>query len=148
MSPQIIFTAHEHKALHISLDTASDQLSDIWKLPPHKTPLYQLRLDMGDVHEIQIPTCSYRMGTSNMGYGLAYIGNKQIIRSNVNIKHMNNYKFYFSDTQEKILDFTILWSPDRFSKLLIYPCIILFSFLFLLCSICYRSRVNYTRVPI
>lgn len=60
--------------MHLSLDTATDQLSDTWILPPRETPLYQLRLDMGDVHELQIPTCSYRMGTPNMGYGLAYIG--------------------------------------------------------------------------
>ena len=78
MSPQIIFTAHEHKAMHMSLDTATDQLSEIWVLPPHETPLYQLRLDMGDIHELQIPTCSYRMGTPNMGYGLAYIGKVSI----------------------------------------------------------------------
>ena len=75
LSPQIIFTAHDHKAMHLSLDTATDQLSDTWILPPNETPLYQLRLDMGDVHELQIPTCSYRMGTRHMGYGLAYIGN-------------------------------------------------------------------------
>ncbi|OXU20292.1 hypothetical protein TSAR_013928 [Trichomalopsis sarcophagae] len=97
LSPQIIFTAHEHKAMHMSLDTATDQLSEIWILPPHKTPLYQLRLDMGDIHEIQIPTCSYRMGTPNMGYGLAYI-----------------------DTQEKTLDFTILWLPERFYQIWLY----------------------------
>jgi len=74
LSPQVIFTAHEHKAMHISLDTATDQLSDIWVLPPYETPLYQLRMDVGDIHEVLIPTCSYRMGTLHMGYGLAYIG--------------------------------------------------------------------------
>ena len=61
--------------MHTSLDTATDQLSEIQLLPPYEVSLYQLRLDMGDVHEIQIPTCSYRMGTRYMGYGLAYIGN-------------------------------------------------------------------------
>lgn len=74
LSPQVIFTAHEHKAMHVSLDTATDQLSEIGILPPHETPLYQLRMDVGDIHEVQIPTCSYRMGTPHMGYGLAYIG--------------------------------------------------------------------------
>lgn len=74
LSPQVIFTAHEHKAMHVSLDTATDQLSEIWILSPHETPLYQLRMDVGDIHEVQIPTCSYRMGTPHMGYGLAYIG--------------------------------------------------------------------------
>ncbi|XP_043274366.1 uncharacterized protein Mppe isoform X2 [Venturia canescens] len=80
LSPQVIFTAHDHKAKHLSLDTATDQLSDTWILPPRETLLYQLRLDMGDVHELQIPTCSYRMGTPHMGYGLAYIAMPHIRR--------------------------------------------------------------------
>jgi len=79
LSPQVIFTAHEHKAMHISLDTATDQLSDVWILSPYETPLYQLRMDVGDIHEVQIPTCSYRMGTPHMGYGLAYIGTDQYV---------------------------------------------------------------------
>lgn len=78
LSPQVIFSAHEHKAMHISLDTATDQLSDIWILPPYETPLYQLRMDVGDIHEVLIPTCSYRMGTLHMGYGLAYIGRQRV----------------------------------------------------------------------
>ncbi|XP_058788617.1 uncharacterized protein LOC131662744 [Phymastichus coffea] len=129
LSPQIIFTAHEHKAMHMSLDTATDQLSEIWILPPHQTQLYQLRLDMGDIHELQIPTCSYRMGTHHMGFGLAYI-----------------------DTQEKTLDFTVLWLPDRFNQLWIYVWglgaslfIIVF---FILCGICTNTHyVAYGRMP-
>lgn len=69
--------------MHMSLDTATDQLSEVWVLPPRESPLYQLRLDMGDIHELQIPTCSYRMGTFNIGYGLAYIGNECIICNEV-----------------------------------------------------------------
>lgn len=64
--------------MHISLDTATDQLSEIWVLPPYETPLYQLRMDVGDIHELQIPTCSYRMGTPHTGYGLVYIGRENI----------------------------------------------------------------------
>lgn len=60
--------------MHLSLDTTIDQLSDIRALSPHNPQLYRLRLDMGDIHELQIPSCSYRMGTRFMGYGLAYIG--------------------------------------------------------------------------
>ncbi|XP_014223873.1 cell division control protein 1 [Trichogramma pretiosum] len=129
LSPQIIFTAHDHKAMHMSLDTATDQLSDVWVLPPHQTPLYQLRLDMGDVHELQIPTCSYRMGTKNMGYGLAYI-----------------------DTQEKTLDFTILWLPDRFKQLWLYlyslAAALLISLVFIIFCTCTNSNATYSRVPI
>nr|XP_050848831.1 metallophosphoesterase 1 isoform X3 [Vespula vulgaris] len=128
LSPQIIFTAHEHKALHISLDTATDQLSEVWILPPHETPLYQLRMDVGDIHEVQIPTCSYRMGVRNMGYGIAYI-----------------------DTQEKIVEFTILWLPNRFLQLKIYIFIIILVILLLLCSCictcCSKTYTTYNRIP-
>ncbi|XP_035731788.1 uncharacterized protein LOC118445872 isoform X2 [Vespa mandarinia] len=128
LSPQIIFTAHEHKALHISLDTATDQLSEVWILPPHETPLYQLRMDVGDIHEVQIPTCSYRMGAQNMGYGIAYI-----------------------DTQEKIVEFTILWLPNRFLQLKTYIFIIIVMVLLLLCSCicshCSKTYTTYNRIP-
>lgn len=128
LSPQVIFTAHEHKAMHISLDTATDQLSEIWVLPPQEAPLYQLRMDVGDVHEVQIPTCSYRMGTPHTGYGLAYI-----------------------DTQDKIIDFTILWLPGRFSQLGIYLFIGLLvlavSFCTWLSGTCLKSHGTYNRMP-
>ncbi|XP_015177867.1 PREDICTED: uncharacterized protein LOC107067143 [Polistes dominula] len=128
LSPQIIFTAHEHKALHISLDTMTDQLSEIWVLPPDETPLYQLRMDVGDIHEVQIPTCSYRMGTRNMGYGIAYI-----------------------DTQEKIVQFTILWLPNRLLQLKTYIFIIILMILFLMCSCicscCFKTHTTYNRIP-
>lgn len=128
LSPQVIFTAHEHKAMHISLDTATDQLSEIWILPPYETPLYQLRMDVGDVHEIQIPTCSYRMGTPHTGYGLAYI-----------------------DTQEKTVEFTILWLPGRFSQLWAYLFVGLFVLAVTLCTYlsgyCMKSHTAYNRMP-
>ncbi|XP_015110714.1 metallophosphoesterase 1 homolog isoform X1 [Diachasma alloeum] len=129
LSPQVIFTAHEHKAMHLSLDTTIDELSDIWILPPHETPLYQLRLDMGDIHELQIPTCSYRMGTSNMGYGLAYI-----------------------DTRDKSVDFTILWLPERFPKLKgylwIFSIVMIFIMSSFICNCCvWSTHVAYSHLP-
>lgn len=127
LSPQIIFTAHEHKAMHISFDTATDQLSEIWILPPNETPFYQLRMDVGDIHEVQIPTCSYRMGTPHMGYGLAYI-----------------------DTQEKTLEFTILWLPGRFPQLCVYLFVGLLILAFSICmcisSCCVKSHAAYSRM--
>lgn len=128
LSPQVIFTAHEHKAMQISLDTATDQLSDVWILSPYETLLYQLRMDVGDIHEIQIPTCSYRMGTPHMGYGLAYI-----------------------DTQEKTVEFTILWLPDRFPLLRAYIFIgilvVILAICFFVSGCCVKSYATYNRLP-
>lgn len=129
LSPQVIFTAHEHKAMHVSLDTATDQLSEFWFLSPrHETLLYQLRMDVGDIHEIQIPTCSYRMGTPYMGYGLAYI-----------------------DTREKTVEFTILWLPGRFQQLHFYIYVMLLIIVLATCSYvlgrCRKSYATYMRIP-
>lgn len=74
LSPQLMFTAHEHKALHLSFDSTIDQLSVVWAFPPHENQFYNFRMELNDIHEIQVPTCSYRMGTRSMGYGLAHIG--------------------------------------------------------------------------
>ncbi|KAL0113815.1 hypothetical protein PUN28_011270 [Cardiocondyla obscurior] len=128
LSPQIIFSAHDHKAMHISLDTATDQLSDVWVLPPYETPLYQLRMDVGDIHEVQIPTCSYRMGMLHMGYGLAYI-----------------------DTQEKTVEFTILWLPNRFLQLYAYIFVVILIIVLAICifvsGCCVKSYATYNRIP-
>ncbi|XP_044013738.1 uncharacterized protein LOC122856030 [Aphidius gifuensis] len=120
LSPQIIFTAHEHKAMHLIIDTTIDQFGKSRIFKTHDNSIYQLRFDMGDIHEIQIPSCSYRMGSiDNMGYGLAYI-----------------------DTRDKSVDFTILWLPSRFPKLKGYLwiiAIILFSFVAILVCNCFAS---------
>lgn len=127
LSPQIIFTAHEHKAMHISLDPVTDQLSDIWVLSPYETLVHSLRMDVGDIHELQIPTCSYRMGTPHTGYGLVYI-----------------------DTQEKMINFTILWLPGRFPQLWIYVFVGIFILAFSVCtcisSYCVKGRAAYSRM--
>ncbi|XP_066603955.1 metallophosphoesterase 1 homolog [Prorops nasuta] len=127
LSPQIIFTAHEHKAMHISFDTVTDQVSEIWILPPNETPLYQLRLDVGDIHELQIPTCSYRMGVPYMGFGLVYI-----------------------DTQEKTAEFTILWLPNRFPQLLIYLIVSILTIVLIICiclsSCCSNRNAGYNLI--
>lgn len=39
----------------------------------HHEAYTRYHLDKGDVHEITVPTCSYRMGKRNMGIGTAVI---------------------------------------------------------------------------
>lgn len=80
LSAQVIFTAHDHRARRVTFDVTSEQLSEIRPFPksPKYPTFYQLRLDMDEVHEFQVPTCSYRMGTADMGYGFALIGKKSI----------------------------------------------------------------------
>ncbi|XP_008551437.1 metallophosphoesterase 1 homolog [Microplitis demolitor] len=129
LSPQLMFTAHEHKALHLSFDSTIDQLSVVWAFPPHENQFYNFRMELNDIHEIQVPTCSYRMGTRSMGYGLAHI-----------------------DTQDKSLEFTVLWLPERFPKLLGYLLVVTIIIVLvkctLICSCCTSpNHVAYSPIP-
>ncbi|XP_035208035.1 uncharacterized protein C630.12-like isoform X2 [Stegodyphus dumicola] len=71
------------------------------------------------VHEIVVPTCSYRMGTSQMGYGALEIN-------------------AFGE-----VSYAVLWLPSRFRQLLIYLIVIILIFLLCLISVlkpCLRLR--------
>ena len=44
-------------------------------MPMKSDVVYTFNLnDPNELHEIVVPTCSYRMGVPNMGYGAAVIG--------------------------------------------------------------------------
>jgi hypothetical protein len=72
--PHAIFAAHDHKSVHISADkdTGEERLAEM--LLPSAGPVWQYQLNAGLVHEFMVPTCSYRMGAVDMGYGAAIIG--------------------------------------------------------------------------
>ncbi|KAJ8683185.1 hypothetical protein QAD02_018977 [Eretmocerus hayati] len=119
LSPKIIFTAHDHKGSYSHMHSANHVVSPSESIVDEKF-LMQLKLDPEIVHELQIPTCSYRMGTLKMGYGLAHI-----------------------DTAGGTFDFTILWLPNRFFQLLFY--LIEFSLVsFFLAWTVYSSRNHRT----
>lgn len=127
--------------MHLSIDTTIDQFGKSRIFKTHDNSIYQLRFDMGDIHEIQIPSCSYRMGSiDNMGYGLAYIG--IFYSSSYSYYLQYNYVNIILDTRDKSVDFTILWLPSRFPKLKGYLwiiSIILFSFVSILVCNCFAS---------
>lgn len=83
-----------------------------------------------------------------------FLNNKNSIYS---ISHVTKHKQFmkhmsFTDTQEKTLDFTILWLPDRFYQLWLYLYVLgaaaFFSAIFIVCSICTNNHIAYSRVPI
>lgn len=71
--PHLIFSGHSHRSQHyITYE------NDLWKSKHTKIPFEDnkskvLQFQKGLIHEIIVPTCSYRMGVDNMGYGAAYI---------------------------------------------------------------------------
>jgi hypothetical protein len=70
LQPHLILSAHDHRASHTS--SARDGkygVSGILQEP------LRLRLtNMASMHELMLPTCSYRMGVPNMGYGALTLG--------------------------------------------------------------------------
>lgn len=99
--PHVMFTAHDHKSLHVSADkdTGEERLAEM--LPPGAGPIWQYQLNAGLVHEFIVPTCSYRMGTLDMGYGAAVI-----------------------DGNTDTMLYAVLWLPSRFTQLFMYVIIL------------------------
>ncbi|GLV45658.1 Metallophosphoesterase [Carabus blaptoides fortunei] len=95
LKPRLIFSAHEHKSKLVQTNHLQ-QHRKIIDLSAHDNKIYEYQLTKNDIHEIIIPTCSYRMGTRNVGYG--------------------GGKIEYDDTMQ----YTVFWSPNRFAYLHIY----------------------------
>ncbi|GLG96496.1 Metallophosphoesterase 1 homolog [Gryllus bimaculatus] len=94
LRPQIIFSAHDHKSLHTSIETDLKRYEQfVEMLLPSGGPMWQFQLSKTVIHEIMVPTCSYRMGVADVGYGVALIDNSGS------------------------MTYTVLWLPSRFSQL-------------------------------
>lgn len=76
MQPHVLFTAHEHKAMIINTDAMLRQDRQIIPINPDNNNVFTFSLGASDMYEILVPTCSYRMGTSKIGFGFAVIGKK------------------------------------------------------------------------
>lgn len=74
MQPHLLFTAHEHKSMIISTDAIQRGDRHIVPVTPNDNKIHTNTLGAINMFEIIVPTCSYRMGVSKIGYGLAVIG--------------------------------------------------------------------------
>ena len=72
LKPHVIFSAHDHRAaLAVSpLDQSRFDLSASFE----KTSQFRKRLTYDETVEVIWPTCSYRMGVRQAGYGFASLG--------------------------------------------------------------------------
>lgn len=84
LQPHLLFTAHEHKAMIINTDALLRQDRHVIPIRPDNNGVYSYTLGALDMYEILVPTCSYRMGTSKIGYGFAIVGKQ---------KHLLNYGY-------------------------------------------------------
>lgn len=101
--PNLILSGHWHEAFHYVCETCLSSNEDINHWPVHIRDLRNLRgftevdfTNLLAVNEVMVPTCSYRMGTTTMGYGVA------IFR------------------RSGSMQYTILWLPSRYQQLYVY----------------------------
>ncbi|XP_059058173.1 metallophosphoesterase 1 homolog isoform X1 [Achroia grisella] len=128
--PNIYFCAHDHESKYVQQKKDLTQRSSHQMLAGNfvlRVPFYE-----DSLYEIFVPTCSYRMGTGKIGYGVA------IIESN---------------NQE--MKYTVLWSPKRFPYLFFYAGIVivlvLYSFIFFSARLAHKrlkSVIKSDKVPL
>ncbi|XP_055696375.1 uncharacterized protein LOC129797633 [Lutzomyia longipalpis] len=133
--PHVIFTGHMHRSLFIR---KSLKLTEFTRAHPLNANAERYMVNSFDLREpetfleIMVPTCSYRMGERNIGFGYAVLDGDDLL-------------------------YTVLWSVDRFSQLFLYLIYLLVCFIILTmkliftCSIVatrklQRLRITYTKV--
>ncbi|XP_076459885.1 uncharacterized protein LOC143292998 [Babylonia areolata] len=101
--PNLIFSGHWHESFHYVCETCLSSNEDSAHWPVHMRDLRKLggwtEVDLTNlisINEVMVPTCSYRMGTHNMGYGLALI------------------------RRSGSMMYTVLWLPQRYTQLYAY----------------------------
>ncbi|CAB3237712.1 unnamed protein product [Arctia plantaginis] len=70
--PNIFFCAHEHESKYVKETKELKDRKVTWFENPKST--LSLAFNDESLYEVYVPTCSYRMGTSYIGYGAAVLG--------------------------------------------------------------------------
>ena len=113
LKPSVIFSAHDHRGLDFSLEksqkialgnvtifTQKRNIEDHDNSEPLEQPKIILHQSDTRIHEIIVPTCSYRMGVKEMAFGLAQIS--------------------FDTENVEEVTYSNLWLPSRFPLLYVY----------------------------
>ena len=112
LKPSVIFSAHDHRGLDFSLEksqkialgnvTIFTQKRNIDDDHDSEAEQPKIILHQSDtrIHEIIVPTCSYRMGVKEMAFGLA--------------------KISFDTENVGEVTYSNLWLPSRFPLLYVY----------------------------
>ncbi|KAK6170039.1 hypothetical protein SNE40_018526 [Patella caerulea] len=113
IKPQLLFSGHWHKSMHFVCDSCLSDNADTSHWPVHRRELsdiddymYMDLTNSQGIQELMIPTCSYRMGVTDIGYGVALIN------------------------KEKTVRYTVLWLPRRYDVLYAYIYIGIFLLIF------------------
>ncbi|XP_064292067.1 metallophosphoesterase 1 [Plodia interpunctella] len=109
--PDIYFSAHDHESKYVQQRK---------ELPLHNSSVLNIHRDAG-LYEVSVPTCSYRMGTSHIGYGAALI-----------------------ERDHWLVQYTVFWSPQRFPQLFFYA-LVLILFCVYVIVFCQSRLMRYCR---
>ncbi|CAD0195879.1 unnamed protein product [Chrysodeixis includens] len=112
--PKIYFCAHDHESKYVKQSKDLTNRVTNWFTDPKST--LSIAFDEETRYEIFVPTCSYRMGTSYIGYGAAILEN--------NNQHMR---------------YTVFWSSTRFPYLILY--VVMLVILFIYCLVFCAARL-------
>lgn len=112
--PNIFFCAHEHESKYVKQSKDLTHRTTTWFNTPRST--LSLSFDDEMMYEVYVPTCSYRMGTSYIGYGAAVLEN-------------NNQQ----------MRYTVFWSSTRFPYLVLY--LIILVILLMYCLVFCAARL-------
>ncbi|XP_026472166.1 uncharacterized protein LOC113376458 isoform X2 [Ctenocephalides felis] len=118
LNPSVIFSAHEHKSFSIKMNKFLSGQKTVTHITKADKKVKRYRIGGDVIHEFIVPTCSYRMGVEESGFGAAVI---------------NGYGSY--------LDYTVLWLPSRLQTLrnyLYFTCILIISILLNASCLCFR----------
>ncbi|XP_073978146.1 metallophosphoesterase [Rhodnius prolixus] len=101
LRPHLIFSGHDHKSVHFvgDLNTGETIYVEVFndRVKYDRLPKWRFQSSKSHTNEILVPTCSYRMGVQNIGYGLAVI-----------------------DKKGEYFCYQILWLPQRLTQLKVY----------------------------
>ncbi|XP_055598895.1 metallophosphoesterase 1 homolog [Uranotaenia lowii] len=138
LKPNVIFSGHLHSSRYVRIHRKHLRAATYMPLSGDKKTLYKVHSfdlnyhqDTQELLEIVIPTCSYRMGVPDIGYGFAVI-------DGTNLKY------------------TVLWTTQRFHQLISYVVVlsvplIYFALLItirILRAVCVCSKNKHSKLPI
>ncbi|XP_055337386.1 uncharacterized protein LOC129587602 [Paramacrobiotus metropolitanus] len=92
--PALIISAHTHKASMSQRSLSSTAYAQVTAGHRSDFAVFQLNPNPVNVQEIVVPTCSYRMGVAEIGYGVAIID-------------LTAYRLFYS----------VFWTPSRYGQL-------------------------------
>lgn len=108
LDPDLIFAGHRHVSEHVAVRRRDGSVESLRLSFTDDRVAVRLNLSRQLVHEIEVPTCSYRMGTRSVGFGAAIID------------------------PDRTLTYGVLWSPDRLLHLTSHVVVLVASGLMLL----------------